>query len=127
MDARSKAICGSSSRSCVITWRAKPAKRDFLETPYRYAPVLSGYDLVQFLHTGTLKEGLREYGCWYKGRVYLFCSEENRAYFDANVINFASTAEAIQAGTTRNGTEQPSPDVSEGRIADGLQPSTLSR
>lgn len=114
-------------RGRVYYLASKDCQRKFLETPDRYAPVLSGYDLVQFLQTGTLKEGLREYGCWYKGRVYMFCSEANRAYFDANVINLASKAEAIQAGAIRNDTQQQAPDLSEGRIAEGTQQSTLSR
>ncbi len=86
-------------RGRVYHFSSTNAQEKFLANPDRYAPILSGYDLVHFLKTGELRSGLREYGCWFKGRVYLFASASNRQYFDENVVEVARAAETLQASS----------------------------
>ena len=49
----------------------------FLENPRKYAPVLSGMDVVEFAENGTKAPGKRSHGVFFKGRIFLFASEEN--------------------------------------------------
>lgn len=57
---------------------AGPAEQQkFLDDPERYAPVLAGHDLVRAVEAGQFEEGRREYGAWYRDRVYLFANEES--------------------------------------------------
>jgi protein disulfide-isomerase len=124
-------------RGRVYYLASRECQQKFLQVPDRYAPILSGFDLVHFLHTGELRDGLREYGCWFKGRVYLFASAENRDFFDEHVVEFATTAEALQnpgglqpaGNSTPNSQTQPQEklDPSQGRIATEPRLPTLAR
>ncbi len=123
LDERSEWVEGSESfsvrhRGRIYLLSSAQAQTKFLESPDRFAPMLSGFDLVHFLRTGDFADGLREYGCWYRGRVYLFATAENREYFDQNVMQVAATAEAIQPANPLKPAES---DESSGRIANAPQ------
>src|SRR5262249_13231066 len=59
-------------------------KEMFLKEPGRYAPVLSGADLVSFVDRKKREPGKHEHGVFYNDRVYLFISEESLGKFQAN-------------------------------------------
>lgn len=78
---------------------AGPAERDrFDAEPDRYAPILSGNDLVVLVEEGRTVPGRREHGAWFEGqregrfekRVYLFSSEATLARFDADPYRYIS-------------------------------------
>jgi thiol-disulfide isomerase/thioredoxin/YHS domain-containing protein len=95
---------------------AGPAQRDrFDAAPERYAPVVSGNDVVLLVEQGREVAGRREYGAWFwlegqpdgKGRkqVFLFSNEATRARFDANpsrYVDAAQRASAARRGSTRH-------------------------
>jgi YHS domain-containing protein/thiol-disulfide isomerase/thioredoxin len=88
-----KWVSGSKDWGCVHRGKLYLFKdqvyRDlFLQDPDRYAPVLAGYDVVEFGESGRLIDGKNSIGA-YKGlkdnrRIYRFANEENKSKFKAN-------------------------------------------
>jgi thioredoxin 1 len=79
---------------------AGPTERaKFAADPDRYAPVLSGYDVVIAAEKGVLVPGKREFGGWYRGRVYLFASEQTLRQFDQDPNRYLSklSQQGVQA------------------------------
>jgi len=72
------------------------AKRFFAD-PDRYAPVLSGMDVVIAVEEKRQVPGRREYGAWYEGRVFLFAGEASYRKFDREPARYA--AAAVQGNT----------------------------
>ena len=64
----------------------------FFQEPDRYAPVLSGDDVVVAVDEGRAVAGKREHGAFFGGRVYLFSSEETLQRFENNPNRYADTA-----------------------------------
>jgi protein disulfide-isomerase len=56
----------------------------FWADPDRYAPVLSGYDVVVFLEQGKMVPGTRRCGLFVNQQVYLFSEEATRERFERN-------------------------------------------
>lgn len=56
-------------------------QRKFLAGFDKYAPILSGYDPVQFVDRGTLVEGKRAHGVFYRDQIYLFADEASLQQF----------------------------------------------
>ena len=56
-------------------------QRRFLADPDRYAPVISGDDVVLALDRGQSVPGRREHGVFFRGRVYLFADEASLETF----------------------------------------------
>ncbi len=54
----------------------------------RYAPALSGNDVVLFAEQGLIVPGRRDFGGWYQNRLYLFSSEETCRKFDADPARY---------------------------------------
>lgn len=69
----------------------------FFAAPDRYAPVLSGMDVVIAVEERRQVPGRREYGAWYEGQVYLFASEASYQKFDQAPARYAA---AIKQGST---------------------------
>lgn len=63
---------------------SEEAKQAFLMAPEAYAPVKGGIDLVHFEQTGEEQEGLLDHAAWFRGRLHLFATAENKAAFIAN-------------------------------------------
>jgi len=53
----------------------------FMANPADYAPAGGGIDLVHYQRTGEQRTGSLDYALWYRGRLYLFESAENKAEF----------------------------------------------
>lgn len=61
----------------------------FFQEPDRYAPVLSGDDVVAAVDESHAVTGKREHGAFFGGRVYLFSSEETLQRFENNPNRYA--------------------------------------
>ncbi len=97
--ARSEWVLGNPS--CAVKHRGRvyycineEAQQFFLATPDRFAPVLSGYDIVHFLETGELVAGKREHGCRFgvtsdRERVFLFATPATRQRFNQEAVRYA--------------------------------------
>ena len=62
------------------------AVREFMQTPDRYSPVLSGYDPMVFLETGKLVDGTLENALYdpNSGMIILFASADSQTKFKAD-------------------------------------------
>lgn len=68
---------GCIHRGQLYLFLSLEARDQFLESPDRYAPVLSGYDPVVFTERGELVSGSREHGRFIDDRIVLFTNEES--------------------------------------------------
>jgi protein disulfide-isomerase len=73
----------------------------FLADPTRYAPVLSGDDVVKLVDEGRRLAGGRAYGCWFQGKLYLFASLETYEQFARNPFRYSSRLEAASSPSNR--------------------------
>ena len=64
----------------------------FFQDPDRYAPVLSGRDVVLAVGEGRHADGLREHGAFFGDRVYLFSSEQTLQQFENHPNRYADAA-----------------------------------
>lgn len=78
-------------------------QRRFLADPDRYAPVMSGNDIVLALDRGQTVPGSREHGLFYGERIYLFASEETLAVFSQAPKQFVDRLEQIAQAQARSG------------------------
>lgn len=76
------------------------AKRFFAD-PDRYAPVLSGIDVVVAVEENRQVPGKREYGAWYEGRMYLFSSEASFRKFDQDPGRYSAAATQVAQASSR--------------------------
>jgi YHS domain-containing protein len=89
---------GMNHRGRLYFFAGPEEQRRFFADPDRYAPVVSGNDIV-LAGEGQVVSGRREYGVYYRNHVYLFCSEATRARFEANPAPYANQAlQALRAG-----------------------------
>ncbi len=86
------------------------AKRFFAD-PDRYAPVLSGIDVVVAVEENRQVPGTRQYGAWYEGRMYLFSSEASYRKFDQDPARYAAAAVQVAQASSRRpaGRSEPPP------------------
>ncbi len=67
----------------------------FLDDPDRYAPVLTGYDVVAAVDQRQLTPGLREIAAESEGQIFLFVSEENYEKFCQDPEKYTQAAKRI--------------------------------
>ncbi len=67
----------------------------FYQDPDRYAPVLSGQDIVLAVEQGRAVEGKRGHGAYFGNRVYLFAGEETLQRFENNPNYYADAAHRL--------------------------------
>ncbi len=90
---------GARHEGYTYLFASPEAQRDFLANPERYAPVLSGNDVVLAFDEQTTKPGARAHGVFFGGRVFLFSSEASLERFSRNPNYYADRAS--QAMRTR--------------------------
>ncbi len=73
----------------------------FLSDPHRYAPVLSGRDVVGLVDQGRELPGTRSYGARWNDRIYLFNSQENYERFRVNPTLYESNISRNPVATVR--------------------------
>lgn len=66
------------------------AREKFAADPSRYAPAAYGADVVALSRDKDVVEGTLDYAAWFKGRLYLFGSQENYNAFVASPAKFAT-------------------------------------
>ena len=97
---------GVNHRGRLYFFAGPEEQRRFFTDPDRYAPVVSGNDIV-LATEGQVASGRREFGVYYRNRVYLFSNEANRAKFESNPAAYANQAlEALRAGAAHPGGAQ---------------------
>lgn len=68
------------------------AMSKFVEEPSRYAPAAYGADVVALTRDKDVVEGSLDFAAWFKGRLYLFGSQEAHDTFVTNPVQFATPA-----------------------------------
>lgn len=68
------------------------AMSKFVEEPSRYAPAAYGADVVALTRDKDVIEGSLDFAAWFKGRLYLFGSQEAHDTFVTNPVQFATPA-----------------------------------
>jgi len=102
---RGRVDCGVIHRERLYLFAGPNEARRFLADPDRYAPVLSGHDVVLAMDQNQLVPGLRKYGVFYDTdkRVYLFASQASRDRFWQAPERYAATVQQAMAATARRG------------------------
>ena len=82
------------------------AKRDqFLASPEKFSPVLSGVDPVIAVERNQSIPGKREYAVDYEGKFYFFASEQTLNKFWTNAAAYAKGTERVAATLKATGTQ----------------------
>jgi len=90
---------GAIHRGRTYLFAGPEEQRRFFTDPDRYAPVVSGNDIVLASEQGQAVPGVREHGVFFGGRIYLFSSEASLEKFARNPDVYTNQAlEAIRAG-----------------------------
>lgn len=100
-----RAQWGVQHRGRTYLFASATEQQRFLANPDRYAPALSGDDVVLAFEAGNQIPGQRRYGVTYQGRIYLFSSLETRSRFAANPQAYASRVRLAESpGAAAGGT-----------------------
>ena len=88
---------GAIHRGRTYLFTGPDEQRRFFGDPDRYAPVISGNDIIQAIERGQTVPGIREHGVSFNGHVFLFADEASLEKFSKNPAYYANQAlEAIQ-------------------------------
>jgi len=68
------------------------AKAKFDEDPSTYAPAAYGADVVALTRDKDVMEGSLDFAAWFKGRLYLFGTQDAHDTFVANPVQYATPA-----------------------------------
>ena len=89
---------GMYHRGRLYYFAGPEEQRRFFADPDRYAPMISGNDIV-LATQGQLITGKRQYGVFYRNHVYLFATEATRAAFRRESASYANQPlEALRGG-----------------------------
>jgi len=83
---------GAIHRGRTYLFRSQEHQQRFLAEPDRYAPVLSGNDIVRALDGHQAIVGRREHGVLYDSRIYLFADEGSLEKFSKAPNRYATAA-----------------------------------
>ncbi len=90
---------GMTHRGRTYLFAGPEEQARFAKDPDRYAPVVSGNDVVLATEQGQTVSGMREHGVFFGSRVYLFSSEDTLKKFAENPNLYANQAlEALRSG-----------------------------
>jgi YHS domain-containing protein/thiol-disulfide isomerase/thioredoxin len=90
---------GAMHRGKTYLFAGPAEQQKFMTNPDRYAPAISGEDVVVAVDQGQSIPGKREFGVEYQGRTYLFASPASRQIFCQNYARYAG--EVLQAENAR--------------------------
>jgi protein disulfide-isomerase len=89
---------GVIHRGRIYLFVGPEEQKRFYANPDRYAPVISGNDIIQAMEKGQIVSGMREHGVFFNGHIFLFADEAALEKFSKNPAYYANQAlEAIQA------------------------------
>jgi thiol-disulfide isomerase/thioredoxin/YHS domain-containing protein len=83
---------GAKHRGRTYLFAGREEQQRFLADPDRYAPVMSGNDVVLAVSEGRLVPGQRAHGLQFASRVFLFADEENLQKFTKDPTYYADRA-----------------------------------
>jgi len=83
---------GAIHRGRTYLFSGPEQQRQFFADPDRYAPVVSGNDVVLAVEQGQSVPGMRQHGVFFGNRVYLFAGEESLNKFARNPNLYANQA-----------------------------------
>ncbi len=92
---------GACSTKGTYLFAGPEEQQAFLSDPHRYAPVLSGRDVVGLVDQGRELPGTRSYGARWNDRIYLFNSQENYERFRLNPTLYESNISRNPVATVR--------------------------
>jgi YHS domain-containing protein/thiol-disulfide isomerase/thioredoxin len=90
---------GAMHRGKTYLFAGPAEQQKFMANPDRYAPAISGEDVVAAVDQGQSIPGKREFGVEYQGRTYLFATPASRQIFCQNYARYAG--EVLQAENAR--------------------------
>ncbi len=79
-------------RSQKFHFASEEARNRFEAEPSLYAPAAYGADVVSLGRDKDVVEGTLDFAAWYKGRLYLFSTQENYYVFVKSPVTYASPA-----------------------------------
>jgi thiol-disulfide isomerase/thioredoxin/YHS domain-containing protein len=94
---------GATHRGRTYLFAGPEEQKRFFADPDRYAPAISGNDIILALEQGRAVPGFRQHGVFFGNRIYLFSSEETLQKFTKNPQPYASQAMDIARTGTANG------------------------
>jgi YHS domain-containing protein len=80
----------ASFRGQKFYFASQVAQAKFETDPARYAPAAYGADVVVLVDHQDVVEGTLDYAAWYKGRLFLFGSQENHDKFVGEPDKYSS-------------------------------------
>jgi thiol-disulfide isomerase/thioredoxin/YHS domain-containing protein len=83
---------GAEHRGRTYLFSGPNEQQRFFSDPDRYAPVISGHDIVLATEQNKLVPGKREYGDFCGNRIYLFSSQASMEKFEKNPGFYANQA-----------------------------------
>lgn len=99
---------GAVHRGRTYLFQGAVEQQQFLASPDRYSPVLSGFDPVRFVELGQSVEGKREFGVSFEEKIYLFADADARDRFESNPYHYSQAAHEVMrqsdAATRQPGT-----------------------
>jgi YHS domain-containing protein len=94
---------GAIHRGQTYLFAGPEEQRRFFTDPDRFAPMISGCDVVLAVEQGKSVPGLRAHGVYYANHVFLFADEASLSRFEKNPAYYANQAlEALQASRPAN-------------------------
>ncbi len=90
----------------------------FVKDPDKFAPLLSGDDLVSWVDGKKREAGNREHGVFYKSHIFLFANEENLQKFSRNPTRYLQ-------GLNGDGEKSPEEDTTEELESSDSPPTSL--
>ena len=94
----------------------------FLAAPDRYAPAMSGCDVVMTVEQGQMVPGRRQHGVWHAGQVFLFSSEASLARFSANPQHYIAQLDRAAGASSNLARRQLSPPPAQNYSPQGYPP-----
>ncbi len=92
---------GAIHRGRTYLFCSSEHQRRFLADPDRYAPVISGNDIVLAVDRQQNVPGRREWGVLFRNKVYLFAGEASLERFSASPNHYAEAIQAMRASAQR--------------------------
>jgi protein disulfide-isomerase len=84
---------GAVHRGRVYLFAGPEEQRAFLTNPDYYSPVLAGCDAVYYSDRNQLVPGARQYGVFFRNRIFLFADESSAGAFRTDPAHYAARAE----------------------------------
>jgi protein disulfide-isomerase len=91
----------------TFLFTSEEAQRKFLAEPFRFAPVLSGMDVVHYFDGKAEVAGKRELSCKWRDRVYLFADQSTFDRFYANYDHYAQVIDRLEARVAQTAASAP--------------------